>query len=169
MTAAELASNACRVAFSYYCDVRGSQAVPLRDAIDPVALKAVLPSVILLEWKQPDQLMVRLAGTDFQRRIGREITGMNWFDLYPADERALWAAQLAHLCERPCGAHFRVAEGWWSAPRVEYLLLPLRSSTERAPDLLFGAAEVLANESTAPWSPLNVAGGLTDLRFIDFA
>jgi hypothetical protein len=146
-----VATAAVGRAIAHYFSVRGAAVVAPRPAIDPAKLRDILPNVLLIDAAGGDRFPVRLAGTGFHNRLGREITGTNWLELMPEACRSAMAGCLRTLLSQPCGAHFLVAEGWRSDPCLEYVLLPVSSSGASAADMLFGAAALIREPDFGDW------------------
>jgi hypothetical protein len=159
-----VATEAVRRVIGHYFAVHSTAAVPSRLAIDPTKMRDILPNVILLDATVGDRFPIRLAGTGFRNRLGREITGTNWLDLIPEASRGAMASCLGTLLSQPCGAHFLVAEGWRLDPCLEYVLLPLTSPGASATDMLFGAAALIREPDIGDWrAPVTAQ----PMRYID--
>lgn len=63
---------------AYWQSRRGTRPVPLRRDIDPLEIPRLLPFLMLIEVErlEPLQWRIRLAGTNFRRFFGRDLTGM---------------------------------------------------------------------------------------------
>jgi hypothetical protein len=88
----ELRSNRCIFLLNHWNKIRGGRPFPVRDEIDPVALKPVLPHIMLvgLEY-DPFRVFYRLVGTEIVRFAKFDFTGCYADALhFQDDEGADW-------------------------------------------------------------------------------
>jgi hypothetical protein len=135
--------NDSRLAFAqhligHWTTIRGNDLVPLKQHIDPGELRRVLPYITMLDATHPEAPAVRLAGTGIRARYGREITGTDWSNYIPAENRPRLRAIISLLLRQPCGIMFRykISADGDIMREAETVSLPLR--TEAA-----GAAKVI--------------------------
>lgn len=124
--------------FNYWDRIRGSADAPLRNAIEPSAIRHILPQLFILELTPSGETRFRLAGTMVCNLFGRE--------LREHDFAALWTAgQLADVANIARGVMIHSvptllnATGYNAAGRslaLEILLLPVRSAEDRCDRLL---------------------------------
>lgn len=77
--------------------------LPSRNDFDPMEIAKMLPGVCLYEVICSSRIKIRLAGTGVTAIYGREITGGNFLDLWPADLRTTAGRVLRVMLEQPCG------------------------------------------------------------------
>lgn len=79
-----------RAAYDYWCDIRGSLALPPADAIDPLKMpRACLPFIVILEVEDPPlRFRCRLTGTEVVDSLGVDLTGL-YIDELPAITKQL--------------------------------------------------------------------------------
>lgn len=87
----------------YWLSIRASGHMPLKDDFDPVSIPDLLNCIWLLDYRGPDEILVRLCGTSIDRRFGIEITGRNLLSLIPGDLRSIYGAMFGDICRLPCG------------------------------------------------------------------
>ena len=102
---------------------------PSRSDIQPVELKATLPSLSLFDVIGPEtlQLRVRLAGTRLRDYMGVETTGRSVADFDLGDQRDYWQAAYQEVLEGARPAQGVVPMTPWKQPHVFqfWLRLPL--------------------------------------------
>lgn len=131
---------------------------PARADLDPTELPALLPHVLLIDVRrEPFDLVIRLAGTQVVRGIGREITGLRLHDVPVSDAATLFEAYARVARDsRPRRIHgscFIPPDRW---PMVDRIVMPL-ASDGRTPDMLFaGVCYRASSGDTPPW--LELAG-----------
>jgi hypothetical protein len=108
---------------------------PVRADIQPSELKALLPSLSLLDVLGPDplQLRIRLAGTRLRDYFGIETTGRCLADFELADQRGYWEAAYREVIEGARPAQGVVPLTPWSQPHIFqfWLRLPLADADGR--------------------------------------
>lgn len=101
--------------------------VPSRTALDPIAIKDLLPFVFLVERRDPTDLHVRLSGTALDAVTPEPMTGLNYLDLCPAHLRAFLQESATAVCDQPCGHRYkrRVTRAETGTHEVTTLALPM--------------------------------------------
>ena len=102
--------------------------VPARADFDPCAIPGVLPVISLIERVATDEWRVRLAGTELERRWGRNLAGLSYAEVLSPQATEVTHCEFDAICRQPCGS--------WSLRRLdlrsgrrlqtETLRLPLR-------------------------------------------
>jgi hypothetical protein len=102
--------------------------VPSRVDFDPCAISSILPIVSLIERTGADEWRVRVAGTEIERRWGRELSGLTYAEVLSPQAVEVTHCEFDAVCRQPCGS--------WSLRRLdlrsgrrlhtETLRLPLR-------------------------------------------
>ncbi|MEK9969565.1 MAG: PAS domain-containing protein [Ferrovibrio sp.] len=117
----------------YWLDQRQGGRLPGRSDIDPLAMRAALGNIALLEVQHdPVRFRLRLVGTYQVSRLGFDPTGM-WLDEMPAPEyRALLISRLQAILERPEPLLVRnrqlMDDRWYD---YETIWLPMANDGER--------------------------------------
>ncbi len=93
----------CRALFEYWLKIRGSKAVPFRSDLRPGDIASLLPNLIILEYRDPDQLIYRLTGTEIVYRMGYDFTGKNLYEIAIPEEVDSARYQFDSLRAQPCG------------------------------------------------------------------
>ena len=89
--------------WTYWASIRGSDAVPTREAFDPMAIAKHLPLVSLIEGEGPLVWRIRLVGTEIVRRSG-DLKGRNYIDLLVSEQREREDRRLWTMVSHPCGS-----------------------------------------------------------------
>lgn len=81
---------------------RAGGAVPARAQFNPADVVPILPFIYLLERKRPDYIEVRLCGTALDEISGVSITGHNYLDVCPPEDRDLYMTVTHQTLAVPC-------------------------------------------------------------------
>ena len=124
--------------FNYWDRIRGSADAPLRNSIEPAAIKHILPRLFILEMMPKGEIRFRLAGTMVCNLFGRELRNDEF--------TALWTgSQLDDIAKITTGVMTNAvpillnATGYSAGGRslaFEIVMMPLRSSEDRCDRLL---------------------------------
>jgi hypothetical protein len=105
--------------------------VPARADFDPGAVAGILPIISLIERIAENEWRVRLAGTEIERRWGRDLAGLSYAEMLSPQAVEVSHCEFDAICRCPCGS--------WSLRRLdlrsgrqlqtETLRLPLRGKT----------------------------------------
>jgi hypothetical protein len=117
-----------RMLFSYWDGLRGERAAPERSQVEPGKIRHILADTFILGIEADGQATFRLAGTRVCALFGRDLKGVNFADLWPADRRAE-ADQLVDLVANDTVGTLAGITGeteFGSVISLELLLLPLR-------------------------------------------
>ncbi|MCX8997732.1 PAS domain-containing protein [Rhizobiaceae bacterium BDR2-2] len=130
----------CHEIYAYWDKLRGDAGAPVRNLIEPAALRSVLPDIFMLQMAEDGDLTFRLAGTRMCARFGRELRGCPFEMLWANGRRcnAVEIAQAAVLYENPVLMNLVGFFEDDETRRFDMLLLPLRSPEGRC-DRLLGA------------------------------
>ena len=130
---------------------RGDRLLPRRSDIELNALRRMLPLVLMMEYRSPDEAIIRVAGSRLRDFVGYELTGANYIELAPPEDRQVRRYRCWAIATRPCGSRLiydhRLESG--RVAQAEVVSLPLD------PDQAGGARMTLANIAPlAPRDPL---------------
>jgi hypothetical protein len=105
-----------------------AEVVPARTAFDPCEIAGILPVISLIERVSAEEWRVRLAGTELERRWGRDLAGLSYAEVLSPQAVAVTHCEFDAICRQPCGS--------WSLRRLDFrsgrrlqtetLRLPLR-------------------------------------------
>jgi hypothetical protein len=102
--------------------------VPERASFDPCDISSILPVISLIERAAPDEWRVRLAGTEIERRWGRELSGLTYAEALSSQAVEVTHCEFEAICRQPCGSwslrHLELRSG--RRLQTETLRLPLR-------------------------------------------
>ena len=133
-------TKAATALYDYWTRQRGERAVPLRSAIEPADIAAILPDVFILEFGRLHAPRFRLAGTRFCAQFGRELKGGDFDALFAADQRARIARIAGNVMTQaaPALLDVQLVDGMLETTAAEILLLPL-VTRGRTVDRIIGA------------------------------
>lgn len=86
---------------SYWRELRGAQRLPVRSAVDPTRIDAVLPHAFIAERISPRVARLRVSGQRINDLIGADGRGMPLSVLFAADSRDILADHLQAAFDRP--------------------------------------------------------------------
>lgn len=75
---------------------------PSKADFSPMSMRKYLSSVILYERIAGGEIIVRVAGTNLENFLGRDITGHNIFDIFPPEFTRAYHRYYLNLSEYPC-------------------------------------------------------------------
>ncbi|MBX9457125.1 MAG: PAS domain-containing protein [Rhizobium sp.] len=135
--------------FHYFNELRADRTAPLRNEIDPSALKSVLPDLFILEKKRDGSVRFRLAGTRVCLIMGHELRERAFTEIWEETVRHRMRLAADTVLANRTALELAVTaideEGDTMA--LEMLLLPLFSNAEHC-DRIFGSLVTL--ESSIP-------------------
>lgn len=116
-----------RELYAYWNELRGRRPAPDRNSVDPSDIRRLLGDTFILEPVDRRTYRFRLAGTRLCAAYCRELKGVNFLDLWGADDREALGTLLAAITDDAAAAVLGV-NGQASGARnvaFEMLLLPL--------------------------------------------
>jgi hypothetical protein len=107
--------------------------VPTRADFDPCEIAAILPVISVVERTAADKWRVRLAGTEIERRWGRDLVGLTFAEMLSPQAAEVAHCEFGAICRQPCGSWSLRRLDLRSGRRVqtETLRLPLRARDGR--------------------------------------
>lgn len=132
--------------FNYFNALRAERSAPLRNEIDPAALKSVLPDIFLLEKKRDGVVRFRLAGTRICLILGRELRDRAFTEIWDAavSHRMRLAADTVLASRSALEIAVTAFDEDGNATPLEMLMTPLFSNEEHC-DRIFGSLVMLDN------------------------
>ena len=144
-----------QVLYQYWNDVRGSRLAPRRFEIEPARFSAILPETFVIECEEGAGHRFRLAGTRVGDKLGFELRGRDFTDLFDPECRADIKPTLQAVTQRGAVAMFDIdmpaASG--RRARFEIIVLPLVHTDERLTRIL-GAISTLDHQAWLGSEPL---------------
>lgn len=150
---------------------RGPRSVPRRGDLDLVSIRRLMPMLLLTEVIAPDQVPVRVAGTRLRDYLGFEITGANYIELAPPEQRAIRGYRTWRIAMKPCGSrliyHHRFASG--RVMTAEVVSLPLDTEQPTGQRLMLAhiaplqAAEPIPDRPASPYVELAASFAYLDI------
>lgn len=133
-------TKAASALYDYWTRQRGERTVPLRSAIEPADIAAILPDVFILEDSRLHDPRFRLAGTRFCAQFGRELKGTDFHALFAPDMRVRVAKIAGNVMAQaaPAVLQVQLVDGALDTTDAEILLLPLATKGKTA-DRIIGA------------------------------
>jgi len=131
-----------RELFGYWNALRGSRLAPMRDDIDPGAIRSHLADIFLLTFDVAQAHPFRLAGSSVCELFGRELKHNAFASLWSPVSKPAIATLLHDISEDKAGAVAHVVghNGENQTLDLEMILLPLIDRTEHTARLLGGLA-----------------------------
>lgn len=156
--------------FTRWTSMRETNGLPRADRLDMVALKSLLPDLVIFE--VPDMMTVRyrLAGTMAVKQLGFEPRGMNLVDLALPRMRAAVGIGFDLIARRKIGAllHFTLLYGEEEVPaRVEQVLLPMQAPEGQAPRVLSLSCRDAFPYGKAPYGVYRPTEAIEDVTLFD--
>jgi hypothetical protein len=105
--------------------------VPARASFDPCDIPDILPVICLIERTGPSEWRLRLAGTEIERRWGRQLGGLTYAEALSSQAVDVTHCEFDAICRQPCGSwslrHLELRSG--RRLQTETLRLPLRDKS----------------------------------------
>ena len=122
---------------------------PARVALGPERLRGILGWEFLAVWRAPASIVVRLSGVHIDYVLGTNVTGIDFFDLYPPEARDGFARFYAAIAGGPCGGYTRrdVVVGGHETYDYHSVYLPLAPEGDVVP--MIGAVSIAGFERRA--------------------
>lgn len=144
--------------------------MPQRAGIDIADIKALLGRVILFELTGPDDIRVKVAGSQLRDHIDFEATGRSFAELTPPEQWPLRRYRMMAMALRPCGGvmitHDRQTRG--DGMTLETVTLPLAPDAPAKPPLLISNVTVIGGVLEPPIEKRPQIVPLVDeFRFVD--
>jgi hypothetical protein len=144
--------------------------VPQRAAIELGDIKDLLGRVILFELIGPDEIRIKVAGSQLRDHTDFEATGRNFAELTPPEQWPLRQWRMAQMASRPCGGVMitRDTDVEGDGSTFETVTLPLEPDEPDKPRLLLSNVAVIGGvydpprKGRAPLVPL-----VDEFRFLD--
>ncbi|GGF23494.1 hypothetical protein GCM10011611_32000 [Aliidongia dinghuensis] len=164
-----LETEPSRVLLDHWLTVRGDAPMPKRAAIDPGALKRVLPHIFMLNMIDAETATYRLVGTAHRARWGVEMTGLVWGQFLDPALRVTRTRRLWRAVDQPCGFVARYDMVFTSGAHdpVETLLLPLRPNDPSACPIMIGANHSRRQAEWISQAGFIAARTAEQVRFLD--
>ena len=77
--------------------------MPMRSSFDPCDVPTILSTFELHEFRDPNNIIVRLSGAELADRYGFDITGKNYLYVVQSDRRDKVRRALSIIVEHTCG------------------------------------------------------------------
>lgn len=142
--------------------------VPSRASFDPCTIPSILPVISLIERVGPKEWRVRLAGTEIERRWGRELAGLTYAEMLSTQAVEVAHCEFEAICRLPCGS--------WSLRRLELcsgrrlqtetLRLPLRDKNGEVSLIVSCNGELSADLMQPPDQPREIVT-VSEQQFFD--
>lgn len=169
---AMIRSEGCRRFARLWQQWRGAELVPARAAVRPRDMPDLLPHIVIVEVRSETEAILRLVGTAMRDMTGVELTGLNWIDLSPGQERAVRGRRMVLETSHPCGGVTvtSLANSRGGFTEVEYIVFPVTPNDPDNPPQLLALIQPLARkfEMTPIEAPADLAVPFTEqVRFLD--
>ena len=149
----------------YWHSLPKADRVPARAALDPAAIREILPYFLLWELNRGHDAKWRLVGSGVREWFGRELTGRDVLEMHAETARPKAVAAGLAMGAQPCGAWGLMA---LHSPQgydflVEVLCLPLRDLEGRV--TLF--ANTMERMHDRPFFDAMAAAGARMINFVE--
>jgi hypothetical protein len=149
---------------------KGAHSLPPIDVVElGRAIPALVPSLVLLEYRSDTEIHVRVAGATFSRFIGVELTGRNLLDYTLPEHRELRLSRTKTMLDHPCGGYSRglqASHDFQIAYENEGLLLPVIRAGHSRP-MLLSSIVIADRPSSRPATGGAFVGLSTEFRYLD--
>ncbi len=125
----DLRAEHTRELLKHWLHIAGDAVVPWKSSLDPSAIKASLPYLLIYEMHNRTDIRYRLFGTALYRAFGKDLTGRNYLDYVGPDRREATSERLFTVTGQPCGLYSRIVgpAGSGVLGLYESVGLPLRA------------------------------------------
>ena len=141
--------------YKYWNEIRGTRMAPRRFEVEPARFAGILPETFVVECEAGEKLRFRLAGTRVGEKLGFELRGREFRDLFDAEDPHDFRPFLESITEQGGVGVITVdmptASG--RSARFEVIVLPLIHTEDRITRLL-GAISTCDHESWLGSEPL---------------
>jgi hypothetical protein len=137
-----------RALLRYWRSKQAGGLIPLAEAIEPAALKPLLPELVIYDLPDLGTVRYRLAGTLAVQRLGFEPKGRNLVEFATPEMRSLVTLAFNVVARSYVGlvSHFRLVHDGGVPARMEMLLLPLTPPAGEPPRVI----SVISREELPP-------------------
>lgn len=137
-----------KILYKYWNEIRGSRMAPRRFEIEPARFATILPETFVVECERGDEPRFRLAGTRVTEKLGVELRGRTFSDLFETANQADLRPFLASIMDQGAVGVITVERPTARGRKAtfEVLVLPLIHTEERITRLL-GAISACGHES----------------------
>jgi hypothetical protein len=138
-----------QILYKYWNEIRGTRMAPRRFEIEPARFAGILPETFVVECEPGEGHRFRLAGTRVTEKLGFELRGREFRDLFDGDETHDFKPFLDSIMEKGAVGVITVDMPTASkrSARFEIIVLPLIHTEDRITRLL-GAISTCNHE---PW------------------
>jgi hypothetical protein len=142
-------SEDCRQFVCAWNRWRGDKTVPDRKDIDLADIASILSQVGIIEVRSRTEAFIRLVGTSARDISGAELTGQNWINLAPPEQRQMRGERLWRLVTVPCGSWAVAASVMRSgiAVATEFAAFPVAPDDDTAMPQIMGCFRPIAEEN----------------------
>jgi hypothetical protein len=112
----------------YWLSLWSDDELPERGRFHPADVKPLLPMLAIFDVVPDKSVTVRLAGTAYTAVLGRELTGMDWLAVLPANLRATRLRRFSEIARGAIGKGVRRIELHGAKPsECSEFMLPFRA------------------------------------------
>jgi hypothetical protein len=138
-----------QILYAYWNEIRGGRMAPRRFEVEPARFATILPETFVVECEPGEGHRFRLAGTRIADKLGFELRGRAFSDLFDAADHATLRPFLKSVTEQGAVGLITCEMSTASGRKalIEVVILPLIHTEERVTRLL-GAISFRSRE---PW------------------
>ena len=131
---------------------RRGKLMPNRSDIDIEDLAPLVSQVTIIEVRSRYEARVRLVGTSVRDVTGSEVTGQNWIDMAPEEQREERAERVHRHIELPCGSRTVTGTELRSGLVImtEFAAFPILPNKDGFPPQIIGCFHPLTDNYLSP-------------------
>ena len=141
--------------YKYWNGLRGNRRAPTRSSIDPAHIRALLPSLFILEKTEDDEILFRLAGTQICTLFGQEFRGHAFMEAWDWKSGDRINDLVNHVLDtgNPVVMSARAMQPDQNWADIEVIVLPLASDLHNV-DRLIGSIFVINQQRSLLNEPI---------------
>ena len=124
---------------------RGDRLLPRRADLDLVAISRLMPRLAVIDVKDPDTAVFRLAGTEIEQLFGQRLTGRSYIRMVPPERQKSRGELLWRIATQPCVVVQHIACDWQSGRHgvLEVFGVPMLADRDGEPVQMLGVVSRL--------------------------
>jgi hypothetical protein len=96
-------SDRAQKLLGHWLDAANGRLLPRKTDLRPEKLGRTLAYILIYDYRDRDDIHIRLAGSSFRAIHKRELTGTNFLDMTSGADRTAASARLFGMMDHPCG------------------------------------------------------------------
>lgn len=148
---------------------RGERPLPTRDDVRPEMLGASITGITVFEVKSPDCVVYRKSCSMLDDLRRNRITGKNYIDMAPTEQRQTRVSRLNNILNLPCGGL-----GWINSVLsdgvsvdIQTLLLPVTGNTPTDHGFIYVGVDLISDKNWDSDATFETAPVATRFEYVD--